>query len=161
MALCLFANCRQQSSPKGPATGLPIWCYTVVKMALTYPLWDVLLPSNLRWANIFHEIVRCLTFNIWFVFYVLLWMKCRWEIIACSFCKTTDIKVWLVLSYHYQPIHEKSKKSLGPPIRYSLNRELPCITVLNCYQWFDWLKFNIYVCVNINIYMHIYTHARM
>ena len=33
--------------------------------------WVALLPSNSRWANIYNEIVKCLTFNIWH----LLWMK--------------------------------------------------------------------------------------
>lgn len=37
--------------------------------------WDVFLPSNSKLANIFHEMVTFLTFNIWYVFYVLLWTE--------------------------------------------------------------------------------------
>lgn len=40
-----------------------------------------LLPSNLKWPNIFHETVKCLCLNIQQLFYVLLWIKhfCLWN----------------------------------------------------------------------------------
>ncbi len=28
-----------------------------------------------KWANIWHDISKCLTFNIWYVIYILLWIK--------------------------------------------------------------------------------------
>ena len=27
--------------------------------------WDMFLPSNSRWANTFHDIIKCLTFKVW------------------------------------------------------------------------------------------------
>ena len=47
------------------------WCQyfsSPVLLPLFQLLWDMLLPSKLKWANIFHEIVKCLnSFNSWYV----------------------------------------------------------------------------------------------
>jgi len=47
--------------------------------------WDMLLPSISGWANIFHEIVKCLPLKIWYVFYFLLWLK-YWLMRTASHC---------------------------------------------------------------------------
>lgn len=33
---------------------------------------DMFLSSNSKWANIFHEVVKCRILNFWYVFYILL-----------------------------------------------------------------------------------------
>jgi len=49
--------------------------FSSLLLPLSQLFWDVLLSSNSRWANIFHAIVKCLAFNIWYAFYVLLGIK--------------------------------------------------------------------------------------
>jgi len=48
-------------------------------MAPSEQLWDVLLPSNSKWAYIFHELVKLLTFPIWYI----LWSDVIWKSFAC------------------------------------------------------------------------------
>ena len=55
-------------------------------------MWQRRLPLNSRWAHIFPEIVTCLTFNIWQVFYVLLWIR-HWFIIIIMFFFTVNIYI--------------------------------------------------------------------
>ncbi len=37
--------------------------------------WECVALMKYKWANIWHDISKCLTFNIWYVIYILLWIK--------------------------------------------------------------------------------------
>ena len=77
----------QHPSPKTLATGLLTsqiltdsyqkmrGCYTMVNTGLFQLFWDMLLRSKSKCAHIFHEIATCLSFNIWYVLYVILGIK--------------------------------------------------------------------------------------
>lgn len=44
-------------------------------LPLSQLFWDPLLASNFKLVNIFHKIVKCLSLNIYYVLYILLWIK--------------------------------------------------------------------------------------
>lgn len=50
-------------------------CHTVVNITLFQLFWEVLLPTNLKLANNFLLMIKCLTFNILDVVYGLLWIN--------------------------------------------------------------------------------------
>jgi len=87
---------RQYSSPKGPATHLlssQMFSDCCKKNKILHSgrhgpvqtfFWDVLLPWNSRWDNIFHETVQCFTFSIRNAFF-LLWIK-HWFWSFASHC---------------------------------------------------------------------------
>ena len=78
-------------------------CYTVGNMALSQLLWDVFLPSHSTWANIFHEIVKCLTFYIWYAFMcplvnkVLDYEFCISLFLLWNWGSTCTLILWLLL----------------------------------------------------------------
>ncbi len=50
-------------------------CYTMLNMPPFQLFWDLLQASNLKWAHFVHNILKCLSLNICYVIYVLLWIK--------------------------------------------------------------------------------------
>ncbi len=50
-------------------------CYTMVNMTPSQLFWDLRQAYNLKWAHFVHNILKCLTLNICYVIYVLLWIK--------------------------------------------------------------------------------------
>ncbi len=50
-------------------------CYTMADMPPSQLFWDLYQASNLKLAHFVHKIVKFLSLNIFYVIYVLLWIK--------------------------------------------------------------------------------------
>ncbi len=50
-------------------------CYTVVNMAPSQLFWDLWEASNFKRAHFVHNILKCLSLNICYINYALLWIK--------------------------------------------------------------------------------------
>jgi len=71
-ALVKSPNCRSQRSsnwsPLFPVVYGLLKAEGLQQTSLPQHFWDMLLSSNSRCADIFYEKVKCLTFNIWYIF---------------------------------------------------------------------------------------------
>ena len=93
----------QHSSPKTPATGLlSSQTFTDSGKHVPVPIfWDVLLPSNSKLPYFFLKSVQFLSLNIWYVFYVLFWIKYGFMRFANHFTKRPNFfGIGLVFSLH-------------------------------------------------------------
>lgn len=101
--------------------------YTVINMTPSQLLWDVLLPSNSKWVNIFHEIEKCLSSNIWYVLCGLcgqnrgLWVL---QILALCF---VDFLMWFTFCTAFQLYWNWNKRASCEVI----HRSFPRVTAIS------------------------------
>lgn len=101
--------------------------YTVINMTPSQLLWDVLLPSNSKWVNIFHEIEKCLSSNIWYVLCGLCGQnRGLWGLQILALC-FVDFLMWFTFCTAFQLYWNWNKRGSCEVI----HRSFPRVTAIS------------------------------